>query len=356
MSDPFADWGIDSLVDVESSKPQVDVGQTRMLLPISLAVVTFIGALSPWIVLRPLGKDATSYNLTDIPGGVGILVTIFVLGIISSIVMIWKRLAGMVMLSLSVVSLGWMASISGILLGTLSSLIPAIEVAGIDLRRAQLGQGNGVVVSALASLLLAFLCIRQLDPVSRYSPAFEIPIIQIAALAPVLIVTTSIHQGWVMLGNSESQWNAMVPGDALYGSGLLNLALWISVGIWLTSVVIRKSFVVRSAGVVGILVGLVTLAYSGFTWLGGKALSWLLPSSTEGWAAVTLQPSLYLTAICAVAMIVLGITSLFVASDEKNVRLPSRTNLGSLSVPTSDLAAYLLWVLVALVFVYLRLT
>ena len=356
MSDPFADWGIDSLVDMESSKPQVDVGQTRMLLPISLAVVTFIGALSPWIVLRPLGKDATSYNLTDIPGGIGILVTIFVLGIISSIVMIWKRLAGMVMLSLSVISLGWMASISGILLGTLSSLIPAIEVAGIDLRRAQLGQGNGVVVSALASLLLAFLCIRQLDPVSRYSPAFEIPIVQIAALAPVLIVTTSIHQGWVMLGNSESQWNAMVPGDALYGSGLLNLALWISVGIWLTSVVIRKSFVVRSAGVVGILVGLVTLAYSGFTWLGGKALSWMLPSSTEGWAAVTLQPSLYLTAICAVAMIVLGITSLFVASDEKNVRLPSRTNLGSLSVPTSDLAAYLLWVLVALVFVYLRLT
>jgi iron(III) transport system permease protein len=63
-----------------------------------------------------------------------------------------------------------------------------------------------------------------------------------------------------------------------------------------------------------------------------------------------------ITAICAVAMIVLGITSLFVASDEKNIRLPSRTNLGSLSVPTSDLAAYLLWVLVALVLLYLRLT
>jgi hypothetical protein len=286
----------------------------------------------------------------------GVLVTIFVFGIISSIVMVWKRLAGMAMLSLSVVSLGWMASISGILLGTLSSLIPAIEVAGIDLARAQLGQGNGVVVSALSSLLLAFLCIRQLDPVSRYSPAFEIPIIQIAALLPVLIVTTSIHQGWVLLGNAESEWNAVIPGDALYGSGLLNLALWISVGIWLTSVVLRKSFVVRSAGVVGILVGLVALAYSGFTWLGGKALSWLLPSSTDGWTAVTVQPGLYLTAICAAAMVGLGVLSLFTASNNKTVRLPSRTNIGTLSVPTSDLAAYLLWVLVALVLLYLWLT
>lgn len=356
MSDPFADWVDNSPVITGTANSEVNGGQTRMLLPITLALLTFIGALSPWIVLRPLGKDSSSYNLTDIPGGMGILVTIFVFGIISAIVMVWKRLAGMVMLSLSVVSLGWMASISGILLGTLSSLIPAIEVAGIDLRRAQLGQGNGVVVSALASLLLAFLCIRQLDPVSRFSPAFEIPVIQIAALAPVLIVTTSIHQGWVLLGNSESEWNAVVPGDALYGSGLLNLALWISVGIWLTSVVLRKPFVVRSAGVVGILVGLVTLAYSGFTWLGGKALSWLLPSSTDGWAAVTVQPSLYLTAICAVAMVGLGVLSLFTASDNKTLRLPSRTNLGSLSIPTSDLTAYLLWVLVALVLLYLRLT
>lgn len=356
MSDPFADWNIDSPVTAGAPRSQVHSGQTRVLLPITLALLTFIGALSPWIVLRPLGKDSTSYNLTDIPGGMGILVTIFVFGTISSIVMVWKRLAGMVMLSLSVVSLGWMASISGILLGTLSSLIPAIEIAGIDLRRAQLGQGNGVVVSALASLLLAFLCIRQLDPVNRYSPAFEIPIIQIAALAPVLIVTTSIHQGWVLLGNTESEWNAMVPGDALYGSGLLNLALWISVGIWLTSVILRKSFVVRSAGVVGILVGLVTLAYSGFTWLGGKALLWLLPSSTDGWAAVTVQPSLYLTAICAIAMVGLGVLSLFTASDNKTLHLPSRTNFGSLSVPTSDLAAYFLWVLVALVLLYLRLT
>lgn len=356
MSDPFEDWSANSnIANVEVSNQSV-TGQTRMLLPISLALMTLMGALSPWIVLRPLGKDATTYNLTDIPGGVGVLVTIFVFGLMSSIVMIWKRLTGMVMLSLSVVSLGWMASISGILLSTLSSLIPAIEVAGIDLRRAQLGQGSGVVLSALASLLLAFLCIRQLDPVNRYSPAFEIPIIQIFSLVPILIVTTSLHHGWVSLGNPESEWNAVVPGGSLYGSGLLNVALWISVGIFLTSAVLRRPFVSRSAGVMGIFVGLVTLAYTGFTWLGGKALSWLLPQSTDGWSNVTLQPSLYLTAICAVLMVGLGALTLFTASADKSIRLPSRSQIGSIKIPTSDLAAYMLWLFTGLVFLFLWLT
>jgi hypothetical protein len=357
MSDPFNDWGADQNSNLDLA---VDVGteiqgQPRMLLPVSLAMVTFIGALTPWIVLRPLGKDSSTYNLTDIPGGIGVLMTIFVFALVSCVVMVWKRMTGMVMLSLSVVTLGWMASISGILLGTLSSLIPAIEVAGIDLRRAQLGQGSGVVISALASLTLAFLCIRQLEPVSRFSPSHEVPIVQIAAVVPVVIVTTSLHQGWVLLGNPDAQWNAMVPGNSLYGSGLLNLALWVSVGVWLTSIVLRRPVVIRSAGVLGILVGLVTLGYTALTWLGGKALSWLLPSSIEGWAGVTMQPSLYLTTLCAIAMVGLGILSLFMAEREKSVRLASNTKVATLTIPTSDLAAYLLWMFVLLFYVYTQL-
>lgn len=358
MSDPFNGWGTD-----QNSTPDQAVhvvteiqGQPRMLLPVSLAALTFIGALAPWIVLRPLGKDSTTYNLIDIPGGVGILVTIFVFSIISCVVMVGKRIAGLVMLSLSVVTLGWMASISGILLGTLSSLIPAIDVAGIDLRRAQLGQGSGVVISTLASLTLAFLCIRQLEPVNRFSPSHEVPIIQIAGVVPVVIVTTSLHQGWVLLGNPDAKWNAMVPGDSLYGSGLLNLALWVSVGVWLTSIILRRPVVIRSAGILGILVGLVTLGYTALTWLGGKALSWLLPSSTEGWASVSMQPSLYLTTLCAIAMVGLGILSLFMAKRDKSVRLASNTKVATLTIPTSDLAAYLLWFFVFLFYIYMRVT
>lgn len=331
-------------------------GQPRILLPVSLGSVTFLGALSPWIVLRPLGKESTRYNVTDIPGGIGILMTLLALALTGIVVMVWKRRTGLVLLSLATATLGWMAAVSGLLLGTLSSLIPAVEVAGIDLQRAQLGQGAGVVVTAFSSLVLAFMCIRNFDPVSRYSKSFEIPIIQIAALVPLIMVTSSIHSGWVVLGNVESEWNAVVPGDALYGSGLLVVALWLGVGLWMTSIILRRTVVTRLAGVFSVLLSLALFMYVLFVWVGGKALNWLTPSSIEGWANVTVESGLYITAVCTLAMLVLGVVALFYAKKDKSVQLSAVTSLGSLSIPTSDLTAYILWFFAALVFLFSRLT
>lgn len=356
--DPFADWesGADS---VDGSKIQVELspsGNPRMLLPVSLALLTFIGALSPWIVLRPLGKESSNYNLMDIPGGIGILLTFSLFALVGVMVMIWSRRIGIALLSLSAATLGWMAAVSGLLLGTLSSLIPAIEVAGVDLRRAQLGQGSGVAVTAFSSLVLAFLCVRNFDPITRYSPSFNIPIIQIAALVPLLIVTNSIHTGWIVLGNPDAEWNAVVPGDSLYGSGLLVIALWIGVGVWMTSIVLRRTLVTRIAGVTSVLLSVVLFLYVAFVWLGGKALNWLIPSSIEGWANLNPQAGLYLTAFCTLAMFVLGILALFFSKIDKSVQLESTVRVGSIAVPTSDMAAYLLWFFVGLVFLYNRLT
>lgn len=327
-------------------------GEPRVLLPASLALLTFIGALSPWIVLRPLGKESSSYNLMDIPGGIGILLTLAVAAALGLFVMVWRRRTGLVMLSLATVTLGWMSAVSGLLLGTLSSLIPAIEVAGIDLRRAQLGQGGGVAVTAFSSLVLAFMCVRNFEPITRYSPSFNIPIIQIAALAPVLVVTNSIHTGWIVLGNPDAEWNAVVPGDSLYGSGLLVIALWIGVGIWMTSIVLRRTVVTRVAGVTSMLLSTVLFLYVAFVWLGGKALNWLIPSSIEGWANLNPQAGLYVTAFCTIAMFVLGVLALFFSKNDKSVQLESTVRIGSLNIPTSDMAAYILWFFVGLVFLY----
>ena len=80
MNDPFSDP-----FDEESS-PQ-DVGRTsvnsvksseagtQVLLPIALCVVVFVGSLMPWVVVRPFTDTRTNYNLTDIAGGIGVLLT-----------------------------------------------------------------------------------------------------------------------------------------------------------------------------------------------------------------------------------------------------------------------------------------
>jgi hypothetical protein len=158
MSDPFNDWASEGAVS--TSIVQTSEGQPRMLLPITLALMVFMGATMPWIVIRPLGDARNSYNLTNVPGGIGILVTVFFVVGIGAVLMIWKRVTGMIVMSLAVAALGWMAAISGMLLGIVSSFIPAIEVAGIDLSKAQVGQGYGVVVSVVFSLILALLSFR----------------------------------------------------------------------------------------------------------------------------------------------------------------------------------------------------
>ena len=346
MSDPFGDWADESVGT--TSIVQTSEGMPRMLLPITLAIMVLVGSTMPWIVIRPLGNSHDSYNLTNVPGGIGILVTVLFAVVISSIVMIWRRVTGMILLSLSVASLGWMAAISGMLLGIVSSFIPAIKVAGIDLSKAQVGQGSGVVVSVIFSLLLAFLCVRQLEPVAQYSPSFEFPVIQLASLIPLLIVTGTIHQGWLILGNPEAQWHAEVPGDSLYGSGILILMLWLGVGLWLTSAVLRRPLVMRIAGALAISLSFVTLGYTILVWIGGRALAWLLPTSVEGWASVNTQASLYATALSAVATGVLGILGILTATKERTIKLPDKASIGKTVVPTSDLFAYVLILFVLL--------
>lgn len=340
MSYPFDDWTTGD--DQTASVVQTNIGKPRMLLPITLAAMVFLGATMPWIVVRPLGDSRDAYNLTNVPGGIGVLVTIFFAVVISSIIMIWRRVTGMILMSLAVAALGWMAAISGMLLGIVSSFIPAIEVAGIDLSKAQVGQGSGVVVCVIASLVLAFLCVRQLEPIAQYSPSFEFPVIQLASLVPLLIVTGTIHQGWLVLGNPEAQWHAEVPGDSLYGSGLLILALWLGVGLWLTSAVLRRPFVMKIAGTLAIAIAVVTTGYTFLVWIGGRALAWLLPSSVEGWASVNTRASLYATALSAIAIGVLGIVGIATSSKERVVKLKEKTQFGSLAIPTSDLFAYVL--------------
>jgi hypothetical protein len=353
MSDPFGDWVSEETVS--TSIVQTSDGKPRILLPITLAFMVFLGATMPWIVIRPLGDSRNSYNLTNVPGGIGILVTVFFLVGIGAVIMIWRRVTGMIVMSLAVAALGWMAAISGMLLGIVSSFIPAIEVAGIDLSKAQVGQGYGVVVSVIFSLILAFLCVRQLEPIAQYSPSFEFPVIQLASLIPMLVITGTIHQGWLVLGNPDAQWHAEVPGDSLYGSGLVIMVLWLGIGLWLTSAVLRRPFVMRIAGALAILLAVVMAGYTLLVWIGGRALAWLLPSSVEGWASVKIEASLYATALSAIAVGVLGIVGIVTASRERVVKLNKEMSISSLRVPLSDLFAYvlilfaLLWMVFSLV-------
>ena len=78
MSDPFGDPFDEEISQQDVNRTEVksvkssETG-TQVLLPISLCVVVFVGSLMPWVVVRPFTDTRSSYNLTDIAGGIGVI-------------------------------------------------------------------------------------------------------------------------------------------------------------------------------------------------------------------------------------------------------------------------------------------
>ena len=334
-------------VEVTDERAFIQSGP-RPWLPLSLAAMVLIGATMPWVVIRPLGESKYSYNLTDVPGGIGVLVTVFFLLVISAVVAVFKRNIGVVMIALVGAFLGWMAAISGMLLGVVGSLIPSINVAGIDLSKAQVGQGSGVVMCVLSSLALVFFVVRFLDPINKHSVAFQLPVLPLAAVLPLIIVTLNLHQGWLGLGSDDSNFKAEIPGDALYGSGLLIVAIWVTIGLWFACAVIQSKTATRIVSCLTLVIGFAVSLYTVIVWMGGRLLQWLLPSKVENWTAIDVRPNLYFSLLAGISLVVIAFFGLFEKVLTTSIKLNQEVTAGNRKIAISDTFAIGIGVVLAI--------
>ena len=320
--------------------------QPRLLLPVALAVAVIRGSSMPWITVRTFGGNERVYNLSDLRGGIAVIMTIVLFVLIGALVGVFKRMTGMTIMSLSVATLGWMAAISGMLLSLLWSLIPSVNVAGLDLAKATLSQGTGVVVSVVSSLALAFLVVRQLEPLKSYSPTTEVPVIPILALAPIIVIAFLMHAEWLTLGSESSSFEAQIAGDALYGSGLVVLGLWLGVGLWIGALMVNRSLMIGVASGLSVVISLIVGMYAIFMWTGGRLLDWLVPAKLDNWAALAVEPQLYVVLFSSFLMFVISALGLFPRMQSLRFRFGSRVQ-GASSFFLSDIAGIVILVVVA---------
>lgn len=325
---------------------QTDGLQPRLLLPVALAVAVIRGSSMPWITVRTFGGNERVYNLSDLRGGIAVIMTIVLFVLIGALVGVFKRMTGMTIMSLSVATLGWMAAISGMLLSLLWSLIPSVNVAGLDLAKATLSQGTGVVVSVVSSLALAFLVVRQLEPLKSYSPTTEVPVIPILALAPIIVIAFLMHAEWLTLGSESSSFEAQIAGDALYGSGLVVLGLWLGVGLWIGALMVNRSLMIGVASGLSVVISLIVGMYAIFMWTGGRLLDWLVPAKLDNWAAVAVEPQLYIVLFSCFLMFVMSALGLLPRMQSLRFRFGSRVQ-GASSFFLSDIAGIVILVAVA---------
>ena len=326
------------------------VTQPRLLLPIALALAVIRGSSMPWVTIRTFGGDQRNYDLTDIKGGVAIVVTITFVVMIGVIVGVFKRLTGMTIMSLGVAALGWMAAISGMLLTLLWSLIPSVNVAGLDLARATLSQGSGVVVTVVSSLALAFMVVRQLEPVRSYAPSTHIAALPIVILLPIIAIAVGMHSEWLQLGSDDASVQVLIAGDALYGSGLVVLGLWLSVGLWIGALMINRRLVIMVACGLTFLIAVIVEMYALLVWAGGNALDWLVPAKLERWTTVSMEPQLFLVLIASGLVALMSILGFVPRIQRMQISLGTRVKSTS-GLWYSDVVGGLVLVLVIASFV-----
>jgi hypothetical protein len=262
--------------------------------------------------------------------------TIALVVMVGGVVGIFKRLTGMTIMSLGVAALGWMAAISGILLTLLWSLIPSVNVAGLDLAKATLSQGSGVVIAVVASLSLAFMVVRQLEPFRTYAPTTHVPALPLCALLPTLVIAVCMHSEWLRLGTAGSGIQAEIAGDALYGSGLVVLAIWIAIGLWIGALMVNRSIMISIASGLSLVISMVVGMYAVFMWAGGRLLDWLVPAKLEKWTAVAIQPQLYVVLAASALVFAISIAGLFTKTHRFVITLGAKSP-GSSSIYFSDL-------------------
>lgn len=320
--------------------------QSRLLLPVALAILVLRGSTLPWITVRTFSGNDRVYNLTNIRGGIAIIMTIALLVLIGGVVGVFKRLTGMTIMSLGVAALGWMAAISGMLLTILWSLIPSINVAGIDLAKATLSQGSGVLVTVVSSLILAFMVVRQLEPFATYAPSTHVPALPLAIVSPLIVIAACMHSEWLRLGTDGSAVQAQVAGDALYGSGLVILGLWLAIGLWIGALMVNRSLMITLSSGLTVVISLIVGMYAVFMWAGGRLLDWLIPAKLERWTAVSVEPQLYIVLLSTIATFVISVLGLFPKTHKAKLALGKRTP-GSSRLYTSDVVGGLLLVAIA---------
>jgi hypothetical protein len=341
MSDPFNFYVPYSEENVQEENTR-DVSTTSLI--IAFSGLALYGTTLPWVTVRGFDDQSSTYNLTDVRGGIGILVSVVIWVLVGLFVSLPRRRTGLTVMSLGVSVLGWLAGITAVLLGTIASLVPSIAVAGVDLARASVSQGHGVTVTVVSSLAAAFLVIRQYPPLQEFSTQSRIAVLPLLASLSVVAIASSIHEPWMILGVPSGEYRAYIAGDSLFGSGLVVIAVWISLGLWITALIVPRTVVMRTAGVASILIAGTLIMYTSFVWLGGNTLSWLVPSNVEQWSAISAEPALMVALIASTCLGLTGAMSFMARVIRVEVHFSSQKRFSNSRVRATDVVGLLIGV------------
>jgi hypothetical protein len=329
-------WGQSSNLDTYS-KTGKSLGSRFAVL----AIVS-VGLASPfmnWITVRPLGKKIYQYNLWNFPGGSGIVVLSGILCLVGALTLVTKEKAGLVLMSLGLMLIGWLAALYVFAVGFAQQIIPAVDFAGIDLAKSQISPGNGCLLALLSAVWLSFITVTRLVNVGADSRIRVLPMYCLLGLAMTLLLALLQHAPWVSLGYGDTDIAAEVAGSSIFGSSVLEIVAWLGIGLWLAVLISGSAVMSRLVGGISLVFGLAKVAQTVFVFFGISAVEFLLPNYLEENTSHSFLYPMYLTGLVSITLILLGIVMLVSGNGGPKVKLEKSIQIRQSTIPLGVLVA-----------------
>ena len=342
-------WGQSRDLDADS-KSGKGVGSRFAVL----AIVS-VGLASPfmnWITVRPLGKKTFHYNLWNFPGANGIVVLSAIICLFGALTLVTREKSGLILMSLGLMLIGWLAAINVFAVGFVQQIVPAVDFAGIDLAKSQIGPGNGCLLALLSAVWLSFITVTRLVNVESDSRIRTLPMYCLVGLAATLLLALLQHAPWVSLGYGDRDFAAEVAGDSIFGSSILEIVAWLGIGLWLAVMISGSAVMSRLAGGISLVFGLAKIAQTAFVFLGISAIEFLLPNYLEENTSHSFLPPIYLTGLISLLIIFLGIVMLVSGNGGPKVKLEKSIQFGQKDIPMGVLAALVTPLAIVCYFLY----
>ena len=296
----------DSAPTVQTERRESSASVNRFM-PVFLASIALVcTAFIPWLQIRLPGLEHRSISLIDLNGGRIFFGLATVLLVIGFILVSRVESVGIILISVGVALLGWLAGLVMLVVSLVRGLIPNIALVGIDLSEGLIGQGTGTIMAVVCTIFLGMqLTVRQSSK-NDVTRTVSNPL-KLVVIALSLILAFGNHLPWLTAEVGSVSGRLEISGDSLFGNFLVGLITWFVVSLSAVSLISKAPVAEKVAAIGLIILAILKLLQLIFLWAGSGLVQWILPGGVENIASTNLQVPYYVSLVAAVLSIPISI-------------------------------------------------
>lgn len=313
-------FSVDEAIDVD--KRTVGVHTHRIFLRMLCALFGIGSAaalLMPWVTFEvPMsGRTSAIYPWVFVGGRAFTIV--YILFVVAGLTALFLgKTKGVLLMAIPAATVAWFAlavaifgSIFHSFLGVFGFLAQAVMLIDTGDPGAWVRQGQGLILSIVCGLAVGVIAVLQFEPLCRTTWLVKKLFASLITTVSLFILLASSQNTWVVASVVGRDLRIQVQGDQIFGSALIDGLIWVTVGIWILSVLAGYEGIQKLAQIMTVTVAVLRLVQCGFVLASASLFESALPGSIQVEKHVERLSGLYLTMGLSIVLIPLAFSSAF---------------------------------------------